>query len=183
MVLLLSTALFLIPGFRDQTESKSEIDIQAAVKMPPLPGQSRSLLQFDGVNNDIADMNDFQETIETSVENQGPVNQDKTMIIKIEDVGERSEPPYGDHDYTYNYKMASPASSPGNVKVEAGAGSAWIDEDAPPMVSVSFSYKCQLTNASLINFLNISYELKWWCKNMKLGDENILSSYNYLLSV
>merc|ERR1712025_783259 len=125
MVLLLSTALFLIPGFRDQTESKSEIDIQAAVKMPPLPGQSRSLLQFDGVNNDIADMNDFQETIETSVENQGPVNQDKTMIIKIEDVGERSEPPYGDHDYTYNYKMASPASSPGNV--EAGAGSAWID--------------------------------------------------------
>merc|ERR1712025_529595 len=120
MVLLLSTALFLIPGFRDQTESKSEIDIQAAVKMPPLPGQSRSLLQFDGVNNDIADMNDFQETIETSVENQ-----DKTMIIKIEDVGERSEPPYGDHDYTYNYKMASPASSPGNV--EAGAGSAWID--------------------------------------------------------
>jgi len=133
MVLLLSTALFLIPGFRDQTESKSEIDIQAAVKMPPLPGQSRSLLQFDGVNNDIADMNDFQETIETSVENQGPVNQDKTMIIKIEDVGERSEPPYGDHDYTYNYKMASPASSPGNVKVEAGAGSAWIDEDAPPM--------------------------------------------------
>lgn len=131
MVLLLSTALFLIPGFRDQTESKSEIDIQAAVKMPPLPGQSRSLLQFDGVNNDIADLNDFQEAIET-VETVSPVSQDKTMIIKIEDVGERSEPPYGDHDYTYNYKMA--AASPGTqVKVEAGAGSAWIDEDAPPM--------------------------------------------------
>ena len=136
MVLLLSTALFLIPGFRDQTESKSEIDIQAAVKMPPLPGQSRSLLQFDGVNNDIADLNDFQEAIETVETASSPVSQpDKTMIIKIEDAGERSEPPYGDHDYTYNYKMA-PASSPGSqVKVEAGVGSAWIDEDAPPMVS------------------------------------------------
>merc|ERR1711862_633999 len=71
MVLLLSTALFLIPGFRDQTESKSEIDIQAAVKMPPMPGQSRSLLQFDGVNNDIADLNDFhgqEALVETTVE-------------------------------------------------------------------------------------------------------------------
>ena len=42
-----------------QADRKSEIDIQAAVKMPPMPGQSRSLLQFDGVNNDIADLNDF----------------------------------------------------------------------------------------------------------------------------
>ena len=42
-----------------KADRKSEIDIQAAVKMPPMPGQSRSLLQFDGVNNDIADLNDF----------------------------------------------------------------------------------------------------------------------------
>merc|ERR1719309_1276179 len=69
MVLLLSTALFLIPGLGDKPgDSKNEIDIQAAVKMPPMPGQSRSLLQFDGLdrsNNDIADLKDFQETIET----------------------------------------------------------------------------------------------------------------------
>merc|ERR1712121_472656 len=97
MVLLLSTALFLIPGFRDQADSKSEIDIQAAVKMPPMPGQSRSLLQFEGLdrsNNDIADLKDFQETIETEGE--------KTMMIKLEKGG--AEPPYSDHDYTYTYK-------------------------------------------------------------------------------
>jgi len=127
MVLLLSTALFLIPGFRDQAENKSEIDIQSAVKMPPMPGQSRSLLQFDGVNNDIADMNDFTETIET-VETT-----EKTMVIKMEETvvvgSERSDPPYSDHDYTYNYKLGP--GQPGSVKMETG--SAWIEEDAPPM--------------------------------------------------
>ena len=42
-------------------ESKSELDIQAAVKMPPMPGQSRSLLQFDPIeHNDIADLADFE---------------------------------------------------------------------------------------------------------------------------
>lgn len=47
MVLLLSTALFLIPGLRENRESqKSEIDITRAIKMPPMPGQSRSLLQI-----------------------------------------------------------------------------------------------------------------------------------------
>lgn len=118
MVLLLSTALFLIPGFRDQAESKSEIDIQAAVKMPPMPGQSRSLLQFDGLdrsNNDIADLKDFQETIESEGE--------KTMMIKLEKGG--AEPPYSDHDYTYTYKYTD--------GVKAESGSAWIEEDAPPM--------------------------------------------------
>merc|ERR1712106_1163404 len=122
MVLLLSTALFLIPGFRDQAESKSEIDIQAAVKMPPMPGQSRSLLQFDGLdrsNNDIADLKDFQETIESEGE--------KTMMIKMEKGG--AEPPYSDHDYTYTYKYSD--------GVKAESGSAWIEEDAPPMVSLN----------------------------------------------
>merc|ERR1719186_14039 len=64
MVLLLSTALFLIPGLGDKADSKNEIDIQSALKMPPMPGQSRSLLQFEGIErgaNDIADMTDFQE--------------------------------------------------------------------------------------------------------------------------
>ena len=105
-----------------QAESKSEIDIQAAVKMPPMPGQSRSLLQFDGLdrsNNDIADMKDFQETIESEGE--------KSMMIKLEKGG--AEPPYSDHDYTYTYKYMD--------GVKAESGSAWIEEDAPPMVSLN----------------------------------------------
>ena len=110
-----------------QADSKSEIDIQAAVKMPPLPGQSRSLLQFDGTNNDIADMKDFHETVE--VETSVPAV-DKTVMIKIEEDME-SDPPYSDHDYTYNYKFEDKG-----VKVEAGTAKAWIDEDEPPMVSV-----------------------------------------------
>ena len=129
MVLLLSTALFLIPGFRDQAESKSEIDIQAAVKMPPMPGQSRSLLQFDGVNNDIADLTDFQENIETVETSPLMPGTEKPMMIKIEEAGDRADPPYNDHDYTYNYKF-------GGQEVKVEAGSAWIEEDAPPMVSL-----------------------------------------------
>ena len=94
--------------------------------MPPLPGQSRSLLQFDGTNNDIADMKDFHETVE--VETSVPAV-DKTVMIKIEEDME-SDPPYSDHDYTYNYKFEDKG-----VKVEAGTAKAWIDEDEPPMVS------------------------------------------------
>lgn len=116
MVLLLSTALFLIPGLKpDQSqEGKSEIDIQSAVKMPPMPGQSRSLLQFDQTNNDIADLTDFStEEMDTPMETP--------------EMGSRtSEPPHSDHDYTgYTYKYVD------SVKMESG--SAWIEEDAPPM--------------------------------------------------
>jgi len=46
MVLLLSTALFLIPGFKESQDTKCDLDILQAVKMPPMPGQSRSLLHF-----------------------------------------------------------------------------------------------------------------------------------------
>merc|ERR1719410_1332896 len=146
MVLLLSTALFLIPGFRDQADRKSEIDIQAAVKMPPMPGQSRSLLQFDGVNNDIADLNDFhgqEALVETTVETVPGSPGGMTMgtdpgkiEIKIEeDKGmggsERgAQPPYSDHDYTYSYKFTGGQQQP---QVKAEVGSAWIEEDAPPM--------------------------------------------------
>ena len=97
--------------------------------MPPLPGQSRSLLQFDGTNNDIADMKDFHETVE--VETSVPSVGDKTVMIKIEEDME-SDPPYSDHDYTYNYKFEDKG-----VKVEGGSAKAWIDEDEPPMVSNS----------------------------------------------
>ena len=118
MVLLLSTALFLIPGLGDKADSKNEIDIQSALKMPPLPGQSRSLLQFEGIErstNDIADMTDFQE-----------MKEEEVVEVKLE---KGSEPPYSDHDYTYKYKYMDP------MKTESG--SAWIEEDAPPLVSLS----------------------------------------------
>merc|ERR1712209_327209 len=46
MVLLLSTALFLIPGFKESQDTKCDLDITQAIKMPPMPGQSRSLLHF-----------------------------------------------------------------------------------------------------------------------------------------
>jgi len=46
MVLLLSTALFLIPGFKESQDTKCDMDVLQAIKMPPMPGQSRSLLHF-----------------------------------------------------------------------------------------------------------------------------------------
>jgi len=120
MVLLLSTALFLIPGVREQTESKSEIDIQAAVKMPPMPGQSRSLLQFDPPlerNTDIADLADFEEEVKTEPGMKETNEAGEGMSL----LG--SSPRHMDHDYTAIY-------TPG-IKMEPGK--AWIDEDAPPM--------------------------------------------------
>merc|ERR1719347_730170 len=129
MVLLLSTALFPIPGLRDQTETKSEIDLQTAVKMPPMPGQSRSLLQFEGHSNDIADMNDFEsEQIEEEI---GAIITEDDSDIKVEEMvigesgGKGSDPPYSDHDYTFAYNYIE------SVKTESG--SAWIEEDAPPL--------------------------------------------------
>ena len=135
--------------FLFQADRKSEIDIQAAVKMPPMPGQSRSLLQFDGVNNDIADLNDFhgqEALVETTVETVPGSPGGMTMgtdpgkiEIKIEEDrgmggSERgAQPPYSDHDYTYSYKFTGGQQQP---QVKAEVGSAWIEEDAPPMVSL-----------------------------------------------
>ena len=73
-------------------------------------------------------MKDFHETVE--VETSVPAV-DKTVMIKIEEDME-SDPPYSDHDYTYNYKFEDKG-----VKVEAGTAKAWIDEDEPPMVSLA----------------------------------------------
>jgi len=125
MVLLLSTALFLIPGVRDQTaETKSETYIQNAVKMPPMPGQSRSLLQFDSIdrNHDIADLADFEEEVKTELGMRGEAD----LLSK----GHSPPPPrqHTDHDYTAIY---APGTS---IKVEkTEPGKAWIDEDAPPL--------------------------------------------------
>ena len=42
-----------------------------------------------------------------------------------------AQPPHSDHDYTYSYKFSGGQQPP----VKAEVGSAWIEEDAPPMVS------------------------------------------------
>eukprot|EP00088_Acartia_fossae_P005823 TRINITY_DN1262_c0_g1_i1.p1 TRINITY_DN1262_c0_g1~~TRINITY_DN1262_c0_g1_i1.p1 ORF type:complete len:575 (+),score=66.63 TRINITY_DN1262_c0_g1_i1:60-1784(+) len=121
MVLLLSTALFLIPGLNSDQETKSEIDIQAAVKMPPLPGQSRSLLQFSQEPANIADFNDFAEE---KVDAVAGMELDTTTPGNSEGKGNVS-PPQVDHDYATLYSL------PPIMKMEPGK--AWIDEDAPPM--------------------------------------------------
>jgi hypothetical protein len=128
MVLLLSTALFLIPGFsNEQGEAKPEIDIQAAIKMPPLPGQSRSLLQFtQDATNTIADLNDFVNEEEVKVE---PVSMQETSSEMKGNVS----PPQMDHDYATLYTVlpGPGAAAGGNIKPESGK--AWIEQDAPPM--------------------------------------------------
>lgn len=84
MVLLLSTALFLIPGMREQSESKqqTEIDISQAIKVPPMPGQSRSLLQFPQIKQEIAD----------------------EVVVPAAAVDEKHIIPHNDHDYFAHHK-------------------------------------------------------------------------------
>jgi len=91
MVLLLSTALFLFPGFREHQESqKSDIDITQAVKMPPMPGQSRSLLQFNPTIKEEFNVKDNGVNVDT-----------KTPIMDIIKQDEKIDPssPFHDHDY------------------------------------------------------------------------------------
>lgn len=148
MVLLLSTALFLIPGLSDQGETKPEIDIQAAIKMPPLPGQSRSLLQFtQDTTHTIADLNDFaneeevkmepvsMENIETMeiMEPMEMLETKETMIMETKgnmmmEVKGSMSPPQMDHDYATLYTLPGAG---GMMKPESGK--AWIEQDAPPM--------------------------------------------------
>jgi len=132
MVLLLSTALFLIPGLSDQGETKPEIDIQAAIKMPPMPGQSRSLLQFtQEPTHTIADLNDFVNEEEVKME---PVSMEKIETMETIEVMEPTEvkgsmsPPQMDHDYATLYTLPGAG---GMMKQESGK--AWIEQDAPPM--------------------------------------------------
>jgi len=87
MVLLLSTALFLFPGFKDHQESqKSEVDISQAIKVPPIPGQSRSLLQFAPTIKE-----EFNVAPESSVEAKN-VNKIKEEVME-------ASSPFHDHDY------------------------------------------------------------------------------------
>jgi len=91
MVLLLSTALFLIPGLRENQESqKSEIDITRAIKMPPMPGQSRSLLQFNPNIKEEFNVND--NTVDKKVPALDNIKQEPMNGID-------ASSPFHDHDY------------------------------------------------------------------------------------
>lgn len=130
MVLLLSTALFLIPGLgSDQGEAKPEIDIQAAIKMPPLPGQSRSLLQFTQDNtNTIADLNDFVNEEEMKVE---PASiETVTTSPHSPEMSDDVSPPQMDHDYATLYTL--PGGQTATI-IKQESGKAWIEQDAPPL--------------------------------------------------
>ena len=83
--------------------------------MPPMPGSSRSLLWQERP----ADMLDVKE-------------EPAEKVIKMEqmdqmEMGER-DVPHNDHDYTLAYRHKEPGA-------KAETGSAWIYEDAPPLVS------------------------------------------------
>jgi hypothetical protein len=157
MVLLLSAALFLIPGMREQYESKPTLDISQAVKGPPLPGQSRSLLHFTNTHNN--NMN--EEFTSATNNNANNINDVNLKNIKVECVNddsshnmaevpafnsgmpnkasikyESSSPnPFGDHDY---YAFSDDDGVP-TVKREPWSPSmspqqkSYIDADVPPM--------------------------------------------------
>jgi len=127
MVLLLSTALFLIPGMKEQLETKPSLDISQAVKGPPIPGQSRSLLQFTPQNikeeypaNTAAApsqlpqtqsvMNNAASASENAAERQLASNKKKTILSSS----------FGDHDYVTlgNGVMTSSAAAAAKVVVK-----------------------------------------------------------------
>ena len=72
---------------------------------------------------------DFGKSSKQSFEPEAKVVERDATLAKIEEDME-SDPPYSDHDYTYNYKFEDKG-----VKMEGGSAKAWIDEDEPPMVS------------------------------------------------
>merc|ERR1711902_146470 len=90
MVLLLSTALFLFPGFKDHQElQKSDVDITQAIKVPPMPGQSRSLLQFAPT---------IKEEFNVPGSDNANVDTKNVMINKIKEEVDPTSP-FHDHDY------------------------------------------------------------------------------------
>jgi len=142
MVLLLSAALFLIPGMREQYESKPALDISQAVKGPPLPGQSRSLLHFTNThNNNIkeeftpATNNNANNLKNIKVESDGDDSSSSMADMSAFKAGMPHKSPFGDHDY-YAFSDDDGASA---VKREPWSPSmspqqkSYIDADVPPL--------------------------------------------------
>ena len=121
MVLLLSTALFLIPGFKDHQEpQKSEVDISQAIKMPPMPGQSRSLLQF--APNLQEEFNVVQDKSNVA---SVPTIESKPIFDHIKEEPVIKASPFHDHDY-FIINTHNPIGSRKKEKVS------YIVADVPP---------------------------------------------------
>jgi hypothetical protein len=121
MVLLLSTALFLIPGFRDhqQESRKTEIDIAQAIKVPPMPGQSRSLLQFAPTIKQEFNVAEVSET-------NTPVSPAAMAAVLDNIKGEiDTSSPYHDHDY---FMVGHNGGPPPAKKKKVS----YIEADVPP---------------------------------------------------
>jgi len=116
MVLLLSTALFLFPGFKDHQESqKSDVDITQAIKVPPMPGQSRSLLQFAPTIKE-----------EFNVPGSDNANVDAKTNDIINKIKGEVDPTSPFHDHDYFVVNTQPPEKSSNKKVS------YIEADVPP---------------------------------------------------
>ncbi len=136
MVLLLSTALFLIPGLNNggdtqQESQKSEIDITQAIKFPPVPGQSRSLLHFTpAIKEEFNVAENAQATLNGNgkrppiVLNGGGGNEAPLQL----GLGSKASP-YHDHDYVVVGDSRGSVAPPVAKKQKV---SSYIDEDVPP---------------------------------------------------
>jgi len=114
MVLLLSTALFLFPGFKDHQESqKPDVDISQAIKVPPMPGHSRSLLQFSPT---------IKEEFNVAGSDNEAVGAKNVMINQIKEEVDTTSP-FHDHDY-FVVNTQPPEKSRKKVS--------YIEADVPP---------------------------------------------------
>lgn len=106
-------------------ESKCDLDITQAVKMPPMPGQSRSLLHFTPQNN-----------IKQEFAANPAMNSDELTNGLEDAVTPRKSTPMSDHDY-FATKMGRMAMG-GRVGVgksilDTSRKVSYIEEDAPPL--------------------------------------------------
>jgi len=146
MVLLLSTALFLLPGLKNQTsDAKCELDISQAIKMPPMPGQSRSLLQFNptGIKQEYP-----ASPVEAPNMMQQAIPQNVVVRKATDAMAANANSAPADHDYIIMKgepelapSTAAVASATaksvllvggGMLKAEDAANNSYIEEDAPP---------------------------------------------------
>ena len=98
------------------TESqKSEIDITRAVKVPPMPGQSRSLLQFNPTIKEEFNVNDNAKVAAVNI---------KTEAAEVDTMSS----PFHDHDYF----MVGQFGQDAEPRSKRQKLSPYIEADVPP---------------------------------------------------
>eukprot|EP00096_Caligus_rogercresseyi_P007702 TRINITY_DN256_c1_g1_i12.p1 TRINITY_DN256_c1_g1~~TRINITY_DN256_c1_g1_i12.p1 ORF type:complete len:524 (-),score=184.86 TRINITY_DN256_c1_g1_i12:770-2341(-) len=114
MVLLLSTALFLMPGFQNKTEAKNELDIPGSVKVSSTSdGHSRSLLSFSPGSLKPTSSEFVSSSAASSCNNaemEQPGGSRKVVSTHF------------DHDYLSSQRLSGSSSNNNN----------YIEDDAPP---------------------------------------------------